>query len=207
MNTDDYLGSKVHNFIAAAANSQIKTMRQLLDEGVDINATDPIGRTALSAAASLGLIKSVTFLIDNGANLNPIDSDNMTPLMGACSTGKIKGSSVALCLIKAKADVHYIRVSDQMTALKFASKSCTPEVIQALIDHGAEVDGPRGTEQTALMLAARENHVEAIKVLVANGADTSLPCKLGWANNMTAQELAESQGCREAATYLASLVN
>ena len=81
---------------------------------------------------------------------------------------------VALRLIEVGADVRYVRKSDEMTALKFAVDRCSPEVLQALIDHGADVDGPRGTEQTALMLAARANNVESLRVLVNNGALLSL---------------------------------
>jgi len=71
--------------------------------------------------------------------------------------------------------------------------------------HRVSVDGPPGTDQTALMLAALANHVDALKVLVNNGADVSLPCKLRWADNRTAQGLAELENCRKAAAYLASL--
>ena len=83
----------------------------------------------------------------------------MTHLMHACSCGGKKGSLVAEELIQAGANVSYVRKSDDMTALKFAVGSTTPQVIQALIDHGAEVDGPSGTSQTALMLAARKDDV------------------------------------------------
>ena len=61
--------------------------------------------------------------------------------------------------------------SDEMTALKFAVKRCKPEVIRHLIDEGAPVDGPKRTRQTALVLAARANNVENVKVLIDNGAD------------------------------------
>ena len=108
-------------------------------------------------------------------------------------------------LMQAGADVKYVRASDEMTALKFAVKSCPAEVIQALIDHGAEVDGPRGTDQTALMLAARSNNVAALKVLVNNGADISLHCKLKWAGGRTAEGLAELERQRAALVYLRGL--
>src|SRR5262249_3971992 len=65
-----------------------------------------------------------------------------------------------------------------------------------------EVDGPRGTDQTALMLAARSNIVAALKVLVKNGADVSLPCKLKWAGGRTADGLAELEKQRAALAYL-----
>ena len=75
----------------------------------------------------------------------------------------------------------------------------------SLLDHGAEVDGPPGTAQTALMIAARDNNVAALKVLVKNGADVSLPCKLKWAAGRTAEGLAELEKRRAALTYLREL--
>jgi ankyrin repeat protein len=199
--------SAVEAFCIAAANSELKEMKLLLADGVDIDgvSSDVLGGTALNTAAYGGQTRVVDFLIDFGADLNTLDSNELTPLMCACSNGKIKGSKIALMLIEAGADVKYVRKSDQMTALKFAVESCSPEVIQALIDRGASVDGPRGSNQTALMLAARANNVESLKVLIRNGADPTLRCKLRWADGRTAEGLAELERRRDALAYLQSL--
>jgi ankyrin repeat protein len=192
----------------AAACSLFKEMRMLLDDGVDINGVASYSEsTPLATAAGYGFIRSVNFLLENGADINRPGAFDMTPIMHACSCGKVKGSRVALRLIEVGADVTYVRESDNMTALKFAVHTCKPEVIQMLITKGAVVDGPKGTALTALMIAARANHVDALKVLVENGADVSLPCKLKWADNRTAQGLAELEKCKKAASYLASLSN
>jgi cell wall assembly regulator SMI1 len=198
--------SRIDALSIAAANCMLKEMRLLVDDGADIDGIASYDKsTALATAAGYGLIRSVNFLLDNGANVDLPGANDMTPLMRACAAGGNKGSRVALRLIEAKADVKYIRKGDEMTALKFAVKNCTPEVIQALIASGADIDGPRGTDQTALMLAARSNNVLALRVLVENGADVSLRCKLRWAENRTAQGLAELENRKKAAAYLASI--
>ncbi len=190
----------------AAASGLLKEMGLLLDEGVNIDGIAEYSKsTALATAAGQGLLRAVNFLLERGANIDLPGANDMTPLMHACFSGKVKGSAMALRLIEAQADVTYVRQSDEMTALKFAVHVCKPEVIQALIDHGAEVDGPPGTQQTALMMAARANNVEALKVLVENGADINRPCKLPWAQNRTAQGLAEMEKRKKAVNYLASL--
>src|SRR5207302_9346179 len=122
--------------------------------------------------------------------LNLLDALQLTPLMCACSRGGRDGSRVALLLISAGGDVTVIRQSDEMTALKFAATECEPEVIQALIDKGANVDGPGNTDQTALMLAARGNNLGALRVLIRNGADPRRKCGLRWAEGRTAAWLA-----------------
>jgi ankyrin repeat protein len=198
--------SAVDALSIAAANSLIREMRLLLADGVPVNGiTSYSGATALHTAAGYGLIRSVDFLIRAGADLNATDRMDLTPLMSGCSLGKVKGSRVALRLIDAGADVRYVRAADGMTALKFAVDTCPAEVIQALIDHGADVDGPTGTDQTALMIAARANNVEALKVLIENGAVVSLPCRLPWASGRTAEGLAELEGWRAALAYLRSV--
>jgi ankyrin repeat protein len=198
--------SAVDALAIAATNSRLREMKLLLADGVDINGVALYcGGTALHQAAGLGAIRSVEFLLGAGADLNPKNKHDLTPLMIACSQGLKKGSRVAMRLIEAGADVKYIRAADEMTALKFAVHSCPEEVIQALIDRGAQVDGPDDTHQTALMIAARYNNVAALKVLVENGADVSLPCKLPWAEGRTAEGLAELEKRRAALAYLRGL--
>lgn len=130
-------------FSIAAANSLLSEMKQMLDDGHDVNAIARYcGGTALHTAAGLALIRSVEFLIGNGADLNATDKNDLTPLMNACSTGKVKGSQVALRLIAAGADVIFVRAADETTALKFAAKSCIDEVLQALIAERTSMGRP-----------------------------------------------------------------
>lgn len=194
-------GSRELAFVYAAAHANVQAMKSLIADGVNINA-QPSGASALHEAARLGILTSVKLLIAAGADLNLPDKEDTTPLMTACLHGKTKGSQIALLLLKAGADATIVRADDEMTALKFAVKHGTSEVLQALIDAGAEVDGPSGTEQTALMIAARGNNVAALKVLIKNGADVSLACKLPWAEGRTAEGLAELEKQRAALTYL-----
>ncbi len=198
--------SAVDALSIAASNNRLAEIERLLADGVDVNGiASYCGGTALHTAAGLGVIDAVNFLLDAGADLNARDVKNdLTPLMSACSLGTVKGGKVALRLIEAGADVRQVRTADEVTALKFAVRG-SPDVIQALLDHGAEVDGPPGTAQTALMIAARDNNVAALKVLVKNGADVSLPCKLKWAAGRTAEGLAELEQRRAALAYLREL--
>jgi ankyrin repeat protein len=191
-------------FVSAAGSSNLKAMTGLLADGVNIDA-QPHGETALHVAARLGSLKSAEFLGTRGANLNLFDKNGMTALMIACHAGKIKGSKIALRLLQAGADATLVRPGDDMNALKFAVTCSLPEVLQALIDAGAPVDGPAGTVLTALMLAARANNVESLKVLVRNGADVDLPGKLPWAEERTAEGLAELERRRAALAYLRKL--
>jgi ankyrin repeat protein len=129
-----------YQLVSAAANNDMKKVKALLADGVDISSHEPLyGRTALHAACSQGLKKMIPFLIDAGAPLNALDDNAMTPLMCACVTGKKKGSEIALMLMDAGADVTYVREDDDMSAISFASwGQCSKEVMDRLIDLGAE---------------------------------------------------------------------
>jgi len=200
-------------FFVAASKSLLKQMKLLLADGIDINGRIEFNNedwgedknTALTRATEHGSTRVVKFLLENGADTDAIGFQGLTALMKACSRGKAKGSKIAMALINAGADVHYTRVSDSMTALKFAAKSAQPQVLQAIIDKGVDIDGPQETKQTALMLAARSGNIEALKVLIANGADPSLQCKLPWANNATALGLAKLERRRNAIKFLSTL--
>jgi ankyrin repeat protein len=198
-------------FVVAAARGMIPEMKALLADGADVDGILSKfggalhGGSALHAAACRGKVRSVDFLVTAGANLNLLNHNKLTALMVACNCGLAKGSELAMRLIRAGADVAYVRRSDEMTALKFAVKRCAPNVLQALIDAGAEIDGPTNTSQTALMLAARAGNVESLRVLIENGANASLPCKLPWAEGRTAEGLAEMEKQKKALAYLRSL--
>jgi len=189
---------------SATANSMIPEIKKLLVDGASLERLAS-GTTALHEAARLGLAKPAGILIEAARNLDVLDKDKLTPLMRACTCGKAKGSQIALLLIDSGADVRYVRKSDEMTALKNAAKNCSPEVVARLIEAGAPVDGPPGTRQTALVLAARANNVDNLKVLIQHGADPSQKCKLPWAEGRTAAGIAEMEGRKRAATYLRSI--
>jgi ankyrin repeat protein len=195
----------------ATANERLDDMRALIEQGADVNARIPTimsgqsSGTALHIAARYGLVRPAELLVSSGAALDLLDGLDLTPLMCACSCGSLDGSRIAMLLLSAGADATVVRQSDEMTALKFAAEDCQPAVIQALIDKGAEVDGPANTDQTALMLAARGNNLDAIQVLLRNGADPRRSCGLRWAKGRTAAWLAKNEGSIKAFEYLKDL--
>lgn len=184
----------------SAGRGKLNEVRYLLEQGARL------GTGILSAAVFGEYPKVVEFLISQGADLEEYgDGGGLTPLTAASHRGHQKGHTIALLLINAGANVNYVRKSDEMTPLKFAAASATPEVVQALIDHGAEVDGPPGTTLTALMMAARANNVPALDVLLRNGANPALPCGLPWAEGRTAEGLAELENRRDAFEFLRTM--
>src|SRR4051812_46665840 len=67
-----------------------------------------------------------------------------------------------------------IKGNDGRTALFMAAANNQTEAMKELIRRGADVDKASVIDWTPLMVAAREGHEKAIKLLLAHKANTSL---------------------------------
>lgn len=195
--------SHQEDFVGLVSNRKFKEALSFLEKGFDIN--KPLdGETPLHHLTS-NSISGVHWLLDHGANIDAISKNGLTPLMVACVTGGKRGSQIAKSLIQRGANIMYRRQTDGMSALEFAVKNCTPEIVADLVNSGLQVNGPNGRKQTPAMLAARANNVETLKVLVNLGANLTISCKLPWAEGMTCREIAHLEKRQRVLKYLDSL--
>ena len=74
----------------SAAVGDIITLKKLLSENADVNATDKLGRTPLHYAASNGRFEIIEILINNRAKINLLDNGKLTPLNHALLLGNEK---------------------------------------------------------------------------------------------------------------------
>ena len=58
----------------------MKTFKELIDNGADVNHADDLGITALMKSAKNGNLKMVKLLVANGARLNLLDNNNLSAL-------------------------------------------------------------------------------------------------------------------------------
>ncbi|MGC6426307.1 MAG: acyltransferase family protein [Akkermansiaceae bacterium] len=71
------------NLLEAVAIGDTQKVRELIDEGVDLEATGETGETALISAAFLGRVESVEMLLEAGADIEASDHHGTTPLKAA----------------------------------------------------------------------------------------------------------------------------
>ena len=143
----------------------------LIKQGVDVNATQPDGATALHWAVHWENAALVERLLAAKANPNLANDLGVTPMVMAASAGN--GQLVEL-LLAAGADANAVTESGE-TALMLASRAGSEAGVKALLAKGAKVDAREGTRgQTALMWAIVNKHPAVTKILLDHGADIRL---------------------------------
>ena len=175
-------------FIELVSSGEFQKAEELLVRGTDINKLVD-GSTALHYEARTSL-RGVRWLIDHDACLDALDQNACTPLMVACIKGGDLCEKIVFCLMDAGADVSVRRQTDKMSAIEFAAKKGSAELIRRLIQRGALVDGPEDFRQTPAMIAARADNIDAFATLVELGADVSKECRSPWAKGLTCMQIA-----------------
>lgn len=161
---------------------------------LDVNVSQVDGMTALHWAAHHDDLEIAQLLVRSGANVNAVNRYGVTPLTLACTNGN--GALVNL-LLDAGADPNTTLPGGE-TALMTAARTGRLGPIKALLSRGADVhglvhgmgrqEGPGDiaieslrdpsirdydikAEQTALMWATAEGHVEVVEELIKAGAE------------------------------------
>jgi ankyrin repeat protein len=142
-------------------------VRRLLGTGVDVNAAQVDGTTALHWAAYHDDTETVALLVQAGANVNAVNRYGVPPLAQACTNGN---SGVVKLLLEAGADANATLKGGE-SVLMLAARSGDVEAVKALLARGAKLDSRERLGQTALMWAAAEGHTAVVRALIDAGAD------------------------------------
>ncbi len=134
-----------HLFYFAAAQGRLDVMDYLLQRGIEVDGLSLLQWTPLIAACLSGQTEAVRFLIERGANVNMSLGGN-TPLLAAL--GYPRGSH---------------------------ARAANAEIVELLIQAGAEVNRPYLLRLTALSEAVQSNQKEVVHLLLGVGADPNVP--------------------------------
>jgi len=168
----------------AAMRGDSAKVRALLKQGIDANAAQADGMTALHWAAARGDASQVKVLVFAGARLeSSTRNGSYTPLHLAAQAGR--GAAVR-ALLESGANANAVTSSGGATPLHMAAAQGNAEAVNALLDHKATVDAKETSyHQTPLMWAATYDRVAAIQALVAKGANVEAVSKI---ENMSDRE-------------------
>jgi uncharacterized protein len=154
----------------AAMRGDRQAVRQLIDQGADVNAPQGDGMTGLHWAAANGDIELTRLLLGAQAQVEPVTRIGAyTPLHLA---GRAGHPAVVEALLRAGADANRATATGGVSALHLAATSGSAETVHALIAGGARVDARDGAwGRTPLMFAAAANRIGTLRALLERGAD------------------------------------
>jgi ankyrin repeat protein len=150
------------------------------------------GYTALLFAAQDGDVESAKLLLAAGADIKDTAADGSSALLIAAHAEQ---AAVGALLLDAGADPNQSSLG--YTALHIAATSGDVALVKALLDHGADINARqlkgsptkrmanghaldiRMVGATPYFLAVRAGQLEVMKLLVARGADPTIPLKDG----------------------------
>jgi len=131
-------GDKADALAAAARKGDAALVKQLLDEGVDVNTKYRYGATALSYACDRGHVDVVKLLLDRGADVNVKDTFyGATPLTWAVSPamGRKPQHVDVVRLLLAKGGIPAEALTDALEAATHANQD---EMVALLKAAGAK---------------------------------------------------------------------
>ena len=126
----------VHDLVAAAEGGLMDKVVAELKRGVDVNARDYSGNTALDQASEYGHADVVKVLLEHGAIPDATASGGRTPLMAAAANGN---SQVAELLLAGGANIN-LPDRKGCTPLIAAAEDGHLEIARLLLSRGANVN-------------------------------------------------------------------
>ncbi|CAH0028115.1 unnamed protein product [Clonostachys rhizophaga] len=171
--------------IAAARGGHTKLLQLLINKGADIEAANLDGWTALEAASNCGENKIAQLLIDHGTKLHTRSSMDIN-IKTSMAIGNNQ-EDVAKLLLEKMAGVSHHTLHSAVSAKDL-------NLVQQLVEKGADINLKDENQLTALMLASHHGYVEIILYLIDQGADINtcssetkvtallIAVKAGWRN-------------------------
>jgi hypothetical protein len=166
-------GTALHT---ASYAGHVEVVRSLLRCGVDVDTRGRWGLSPLQFASARSNLHVVQCLVDHGADANFQDNDHGTPLMHAAVGGNLE---IVRVLLGLNADANSQHTADGSTPMHifFSSNGKHPQIVQLLLEHGANPNARNNKCQTPLHLVSSSESVasawrfEVARILLAHGAD------------------------------------
>lgn len=160
----------------AAMRRDVTTVRTLIGQKVDANVPGQDGTPALHWAVRVDDVATAKLLLGAGAQASLANRYGLTPIAIAAANGNAAMIGV---LLDAGADANAPDPAGD-TPLMNASRVGSADAVALLLDRGARIDAADSNyQQTALMVAVRENQPAIAKLLISRGASVNAKTRAG----------------------------
>lgn len=178
INIVDYEQLGTTPLIIACQQGNTDIVRLLLDSGANINLDCELGFTPLTNACAYEQIEIVRLLVERGADVNLPCLEGENPLSVSIECENIE---IIKILLKAPTiNINQIDDLDEPHLIK-AVLVGSNEIIEMLINSGANVNIANETNITPLMAGVEERNFSAVKILLLN--DAIIPNNLNYFDN------------------------
>lgn len=183
------------NLIRASENGDLALVHSILATGVDIDAVDDRGRTAVMAATHGNHPSVVQALIEAGANIHIQDNMKDNPFLYAGAEGLLE---ILRLTIAAGADTKLVNRYGGSALIPACHHGYPDCVLELLTTTDVDIDHVNNLGWTALIEAVILSdggpvHQRIVQILVDHGADLSI----GDNDGVTALEHARNRGYSE----------
>jgi ankyrin repeat protein len=141
---------KINHWREAIKNSDVATLRQLAESGIDVNTGARYGKTALMVATSKGDIALMRRLIALGADIDQVNRSSGNALMYAAQYGQRRAAEL---LIQRGANINH-RAGKGWSALMVAVLKGRTTMVEFLLENRADPNMRDVLGWTPLMRAA-----------------------------------------------------
>jgi uncharacterized protein len=164
---DGNLGGEIAELHEAAYREDVAAARELVRQGVNVNAANRYGVTALALACLSGNIDMVELLLDAGADVQKKPQSGESLLLIAARVGK---PEPVRALLRHGADVDAKDRKGQ-TAIMWAAAEGHLQAVDVLIEAGSDFESPLASGFTPLFFAVRQGHTSVALRLLDSGVD------------------------------------
>ncbi|MEW6711082.1 MAG: ankyrin repeat domain-containing protein [Candidatus Riflebacteria bacterium] len=162
-------GQKHRIMFEAIAGGNLEKVKELINEGTNLNAFDEEGFTPLAIACVQSEAAIVHLLLLSGASVDQANHFGWTPLMQACIN--FSGDFTVIHeLMAGKAAVNARNIGGETAIMRITGQNKVP-LVKFLLKHGAQVDEVAHNDRNIFILAMANGWREEAGILLEAGAD------------------------------------
>lgn len=170
------MDKREQQLINAAKIGNIDEVREILNKKglfskrIEVDTKDEKGKAAITHASENGHTNLVKLLVDFGTNVNIKDNYGVTPLAYAVGN---KHFDTFDYLLESGAEIDSRQDNGWTTLFEICCNSRDEEIVERLLDAGANPNADDGTGSTPLIQAACTGEAQIVKLLIDAGADVN----------------------------------